>query len=218
MTEVGRGVVAETPLLASAERVNPVLSRPEKRGTLEVMKDPEAFSWTTVLPELKEQVDQGKTIAVTNGHFVLFHPGHSVSLEQARQIGVQARPDHDDSGVVLLAIVNSDKQTALKDPRKASVQTARERATNVYDNRHSDLVVISKAADNDPTLVTDFQKLADEGIIGPNFVYIKGGDYGTEGANVPPEAKIVLEHGGKFQIVERVGDYSTSKLMTSLKA
>ncbi len=199
----------------SLERKLPVLERPTKSSTREILQNPNIFSWKEVLPRLKKESEMGKTIVTTNGHFVLFHSGHSVSLEQAREVGVASRLDNNNEAVVLLAIVNADHQTVKKDPVKASAQSAFERAANVYDNRHSDHVVISEAAEGDSTLTTDFQRLADANLIGPNFIYVKGGDYS---ANTPPEAEIVVANGGIFKVVDRVGAYSTSSQVEKMLA
>ncbi len=200
------------------EKETSSLGRPDKLSTNELIKNPQSFSWLEVLPKLLQEKARGKTIVVTNGHFALFHPGHSVSLEQAREIGSLQREDRQDNSVVVIVIVNADHQTTSKDPVKASAQTAQERALVVYDNRHSDYVVISEAQEGDQSVVTDIEKMAAAGIIDPGFVYIKGGDYDRE-QKVPQEAQMVKAYGGNFAIVSRKGNYSTtSQLLRMLKA
>ena len=190
-------------------------SRPEKPRTREMMENPNIFSWDTVIPNLLEEKRQGKTITITNGHFALFHPGHSVTLEEAREVGTSIRQDKNDENVVLLAIVNSDHQTRLKDPVKAAAQNAHERAMTVMDNRHSDYVAISQAPEGDSSLITDFERLVASGVVDQNLIYVKGGDYGTE-SNIPPEAEIVRKAGGRFLIVDRVGNFSTSSQVVNM--
>ncbi|NTU47218.1 hypothetical protein HGA88_06335 [Candidatus Roizmanbacteria bacterium] len=210
--------MAENNIQVSQEIIMPrPLERPQKKRTREMMNDQNAFTWESVMPQLKQEQQKGKTIVVTNGHFVLFHSGHNVSLEQAREVGMTQRGEENDDGVILLAIVNAGHQTELKDPVKASAQTDRDRALSVYDSRHSDLVVISEAPAGDQTLVTDFNKLRETGLINSNLIYVKGGDYGVT-ENVPPEARIVQESGGQFVIVDRVGGYSTSSQVDKMFA
>lgn len=200
------------PLVESALKSR---ERPKKRKTREVMGDPEAFSWESVIPQLQDAKDKGKTIVVTNGHFVLFHPGHSVSLEQARDVATASRSDKNDENVVLLAIVNADHQTQAKGAEKGAAQTAHERAIAVHNDMHSDHVVISEAPVGDGSLVTDFQKLADAGLITEDMIYVKGGDYDPT-ANRPPEADIIVTNGGVFKIVDRVGSFSTSSIVDKI--
>ncbi len=147
------------------------LQRPTKRKTREVMQDPNAFSWEHAVQQLKEAKHKGQTIIISNGHFALFHAGHSLSLEEAREVGVEARADHNTNGVALLVIVNNDAQTFMKDPVKAAAGNAHDRALNVYGNTYSDVVVVSEAPVGDTTLTTDFQRLANEGLIDENTIY-----------------------------------------------
>lgn len=191
------------------------LQRPTKRKTREVMQDPNAFSWERAVQQLKEAKRKGQTIVISNGHFALFHAGHSLSLEEAREVGVEARTDHNENGVVLLAIVNNDAQTYMKDPVKAAAGSAHDRALNVYGNTHTDVVVVSEAPVGDTTLTTDFRRLAEEGLIDANTIYVKGGDYGTT-SNVPPEARIVQEYGGRFTIVDRQEGFSTTDQIVNI--
>ena len=192
-----------------SETLTTSLGRPDKPTTMEIIDDPSALTWDRVLPRLQEQAASGRTIVATNGHFVMFHPGHSAELELVRAVGAGSRSDHNDDGVVLLVVVNSDAQTKAKDPVKGAAQPAVQRAQTVHDNRHVDYVVISEAPQGDSSVITDFQKLADSGLIGPGFVYVKGGDYDM-GENIPPEAQLVQERGGSFALVDRVGGFSTS--------
>lgn len=195
------------PLLKEATR------RPEKRKVKELINDDDAFSWEKALPQLQRAKDLGKTIVITNGHFVMLQPGHAFSLEQAREEGISSRRDKKDASVVLLAIVNADHQTELKDPVKAAAQTAHERAIMVYKNEDTDVVAISEAPQGDTSLITDFQKLADADVIGPATIYVKGGDYAEDD---PPEATLIKEHGGVFIVVDRVGGFSTTSQVDSM--
>lgn len=213
-----KGVIAGSPRMieefassfqTSEIQTESLLERPEKPSTEEVINDPSLLRWETILPRIRAERAKGKTIVITNGHFALAHPGHSMSLEQARKAGVNNRNDGKNEGVVLLVIVNADHQTEAKDPIKAAAGTADERALTILDNRHSDIVMISDAPEGDSSLTTDFQRLAENGLIDANVVYVKGGDYGTE-QSVPPEAQIIKQHGGTFVVVNRVGTFSTT--------
>lgn len=174
--------------------------RPIKESTETTIDDPEAFTWERVLPLIQEEFRAGKTIVVANGHFVFFHAGHSLLFEEGREVGAASRLDKNPNAVILLAIVNADHQTAIKDPTNAKLETARERALRAYDNRHSDFVVISEAPQGDTTMVTDFQRLVAAGIMGPRLINVKGGDYMH---NPAPEAEIVDQYGGRTVALPR---------------
>lgn len=221
-----KGVIAGSPRMieefassfqTSEKQTESLLERPEKPSTEEVINDPSLLRWKAVLPRIRAEQARGKTIVITNGHFALAHPGHSISLEQARKVGIQSRSDGKNEGVVLLAIINADHQTEAKDPIKAAAGTEDERALTILDNRHSDIVLISDAPEGDSSLTTDFQRLADSGLIDSNVIYVKGGDYGIE-QSVPPEAQIITNNGGNFVVVNRVGNFSTSNQVEKMLA
>jgi bifunctional ADP-heptose synthase (sugar kinase/adenylyltransferase) len=168
-----------------------------------------------VLPQLKEALDQGKSIVITNGHFVLTHLGHLATFSEAREAGTSLREDKNEDGVILLVLVNNDEQSRLKDSKNAQLQNATERGAFVLFQAPVDFAVVSEAPQGDTSLVSDFQRLVQAGISGPNIVYVKGSDYNAD-QNVPPEARIIQDAGGKFAVVDRIGTYSTSGLKQGL--
>lgn len=211
------------------------LARPEKpditgvEARIQNGEQIENFSLGNIVDQLRAEQARGKTFVITNGHFVLFHEGHSDSLLQAREVGTRHRDDHDPNGVVVLVIVNNDGQTFRKSPEKAAFGTSEVRAANVLNDPNTDFAVISEAGltesgEVDPSVVTDFQKLEQAGLIGPNLIYVKGSDYTPatgdteQPANVPPEAEIVLRNGGKFEIVPRRIDISTTQILEQRQA
>ncbi|MCL5113937.1 MAG: hypothetical protein M1372_02085 [Patescibacteria group bacterium] len=198
MSEIGEGSL-------------PIASRPSKVSTAEAIRDKGIFSWERVMPRLKEDVKKGKTLVITNGHFVMLHPGHSFGFEEARRAG--AKKAGSDSAVDLLVIVNNDRQTKGKDPVKGT-QNASERALGVLDNRHTDFVVISMG-EGDQSVLGDMLLLEREGLLGENVIYVKGGDY-DNGENRPSEAEIVEKNGGQFVIIDRVQGYSTTSTLNRM--
>lgn len=201
--------VPEGEIMQKAEVIPQPAQRPEKRTPDEIDKDPRAFSLESNIPRLLEEEAQGKTIVVTNGHFAPAHLGHFKSFLRAREKAASLFGKSNDE-VILLVVVNNDEQSTAKHPLNAAYP-ARERAEAIYYNSYTDFVVVSEAPQGDSSLVSDFEKLGQAGVIGANFLYVKGGDYGQE-ANVPPEAEVVKQFGGRFEIIERSDDLSSTAI------
>ena len=145
------------------------------------------------LPGLRAEASAaGRTIALANGVFDLFHVGHLRYLE-----GAKALAD------VLVVAVNSDLSTRLqgKGPGRPLVPEA-ERAEIVAALACVDGVVMFDAKDVVPVIRA----------LRPD-VQVKGTDYTPE---TIPEAKEVEGYGGRVAVAGDPKDHSTSALLEAL--
>ncbi|MGB8930531.1 MAG: adenylyltransferase/cytidyltransferase family protein [Anaeromyxobacteraceae bacterium] len=146
------------------------------------------------LPRLRaEATAAGKTIAMANGIFDLFHVGHLRYLE-----GAKAEAD------LLVVAVNSDVSTRLnKGPSRPVIPEA-ERAEIVAGLRCVDHVVLFDTKD----VVSVIRLLKPD-------VQVKGTDYTTE---TIPEAAEVRSYGGRVAVAGDPKDHSTTELLGKLDA
>jgi len=146
--------------------------------------------------ELKRQFDfyrkEGVRTVFTNGCFDLLHSGHVTYLEQARALG----------DILVLALNSDDSIKRLKGNNRP-INTLYERI-RVLSGLESVTLVTSFEEDT-PARLLDMIK--------PD-VYVKGGDYSI--ANLP-EAPIVLEYGGRVEIMPFVQERSTTNIITRIK-
>jgi len=135
----------------------------------------------------------GKTIALANGVFDLFHVGHLRYLQGAR-----AEAD------LLVVAVNSDRSTREnKGPGRPVVPEA-ERAEIVAGLACVDHVVIFDSRDVVPVIRA----------LRPD-VQVKGTDYTPESI---PEAAEVRAHGGRVAVAGDPKGHSTTELIDKLEA
>jgi rfaE bifunctional protein nucleotidyltransferase chain/domain len=144
------------------------------------------------LPALRARTRRaGKTIALANGIFDLFHVGHLRYLQ-----GAKALAD------VLVVAVNSDASTRRnKGPGRPVVPEA-ERAEIVAALACVDHVVVFGAR----TVVPIIRKLRPD-------VHVKGTDYTPE---TIPEAAEVARYGGRAAVAGDPKDHSTTDLLRRL--
>jgi len=145
------------------------------------------------LPRVRsEATAAGKSVALANGVFVLFHVGHLRYLE-----GAAAEAD------LLVVAVNSDLSTRLnKGPGRPVVPEA-ERAEIVEALACVDRVVLFDSKDVVPVIRA----------LRPD-VHVKGTDYTPE---TIPEAEEVRSYGGRVAVAGDPKDHSTSDLIERLK-
>ncbi len=144
------------------------------------------------LPALRARASRaGKTIALANGIFDLFHVGHLRYLEGARALAD-----------VLVVAVNSDASTRRnKGPGRPVVPQA-ERAEIVAALACVDHVVVFGSR----TVVPLIRKLRPD-------VHVKGTDYTPE---TIPEAAEVARYGGRAAVAGDPKDHSTTDLLRRL--
>jgi rfaE bifunctional protein nucleotidyltransferase chain/domain len=146
------------------------------------------------LPAIRaEATRQGRTIALANGIFDLFHVGHLRYLQ-----GAKAEAD------LLLVAVNSDASTrAFKGPGRPVVPED-ERAEIVAGLACVDLVVVFSTPDVVPIIRA----------LHPD-VHVKGTDYTPE---TIPEGAEVRAYGGRVAVAGDPKRHSTTELIATLEA
>ena len=147
------------------------------------------------LPRIRADASlTGRTIALANGLFDLFHVGHLRYLEGARQLAD-----------VLVVAVNGDVSARLqgKGPGRPVVPAA-ERAEIVAALRCVDHVVLFESRDVVPVIRA----------LRPD-VQVKGTDYTPE---TIPEREEVARYGGRVAVAGDPKDHSTTALLQALRA
>jgi len=146
------------------------------------------------LPAIRAQATAaGRTVALANGIFDLFHVGHLRYLQ-----GAKAHAD------LLLVAVNSDASTrAYKGPGRPLVPED-ERAEIVAGLACVDYVVVFPSQDVVPIIRA----------LRPD-VHVKGTDYTPE---TIPEAAEVQAYGGRVAVAGDPKDHSTTALIAVLQA
>ncbi len=138
--------------------------------------------------------EQGKTLALANGHFDLVHVGHLRYLRAAKR-----------QADVLVVAINDDASVAsLKGPGRPLVP-ASERAELLAALEPVDWVVVF-AGDSPAGLLAELR---------PD-VHCKGTDYGSP--ERVPEYAVVRAYGGRTALVGDPKDHATSELIRKVKA
>ncbi|MDO8688981.1 MAG: D-glycero-beta-D-manno-heptose 1-phosphate adenylyltransferase [Dehalococcoidia bacterium] len=132
----------------------------------------------------------GKTVVLTNGCFDLLHVGHVRYLRQARALG----------DLLIVGLNDDSSVRRLKGPRRPVVQQD-DRAELIASLECVDYAVVF-AEDTATNLVVALQ---------PD-VYVKGGDYGEGGKDLP-EAGAVRGYGGRIELIPLVAGRSTTDLV-----
>jgi len=144
--------------------------------------------------ELQQRVQQwrraGESITLTNGAFDLLHVGHVRYLRGAKALGGK-----------LVVAINSDESVRVLKGEGRPVVPENERAEIVAALADVDAVVIF------PEL--DVCAIIRE--IHPD-IHAKGTDYTVDSV---PEREVVLEYGGRVEIVGDPKDHSTSEIVRS---
>lgn len=142
--------------------------------------------------EMKEKIKAckaaGKQVVFTNGCFDILHVGHVRYLQDARALGD-----------VLVIGVNTDTSVQrLKGPTRPIVPQ----------DERAEVLAALRCVD----YVTLFDEQTPKALIAslqPD-IHVKGGDYRVEDL---PEAKVVLEYGGKVVILQLVDGRSTTNIV-----
>jgi rfaE bifunctional protein nucleotidyltransferase chain/domain len=144
------------------------------------------------LPAIRARASRaGKTVALANGIFDLFHVGHLRYLE-----GAKALAD------VLVVAVNSDESTRRNKGPGRPIVPQGERAEIVAALACVDHVLVFGSR----TVVPIIRKLRPD-------VQVKGTDYTPD---TVPEAAEVRRHGGRVAVAGDPKDHSTSDLLARL--
>jgi rfaE bifunctional protein nucleotidyltransferase chain/domain len=139
--------------------------------------------------------NEERRIVFTNGHFDLLHVGHLRYLQSARELGD-----------VLVVGVNDDAITTARKGPARPILPEGERAELLAGLACVDYVAIF----HEPTAERTVRLLRPD-------VYVKGGDYGPGGAELP-EARVVAEYGGETVILPLEEGRSTSAIVAAIRA
>ena len=144
--------------------------------------------------QLKQQVatwrQRGETITLSNGCFDLLHVGHVRYLHAAKRLGGR-----------LIVAINSDESVRALKGNGRPLMPAEERAE-----------ILAALADVDAVVIfpeRDVRALIQE--IRPD-IHAKGTDYA---ADTVPERDVVLECGGRVEIVGDPKDHSATEIIRS---
>lgn len=135
---------------------------------------------------------QGKTIVTTNGCFDILHVGHVRYLEKAKSFGD-----------VLIVALNSDKSVKSIKGESRPINNENDRAEVLSALRSVDYVVLF---DEDSPMDLLLQIKPD--------VHTKGADYTIE---TLPEAKGIMEAGGKIEFISFVEGKSTTSIIEKMR-
>ena len=136
---------------------------------------------------------EGKTILTTNGCFDILHVGHVRYLEETKKFGD-----------VLIVALNSDASVRRLKGEGRPINNENDRAEVLNALKSVDYVVLF---DEDSPM----QLLAE---IKPD-VHTKGADYTVE---TLPEAKVILENGGRLEFIKFVEGKSTTSTIAKINA
>lgn len=136
---------------------------------------------------------EGKTIVTTNGCFDILHVGHVRYLEETKKFGD-----------VLIVALNSDASVRRLKGEGRPINNENDRAEVLNALKSVDYVLLF---DEDSPM----QLLAE---IKPD-VHTKGADYTAE---TLPEAKVILENGGRLEFIKFVEGKSTTSTIAKINA
>lgn len=142
---------------------------------------------------LKMLRKNGKTIVTTNGCFDILHVGHVRYLEETKKYGD-----------VLIVALNSDKSVKSIKGEGRPINNELDRAEVLNALKSVDYVVLFDE-DSPSNLLAEIK---------PD-VHTKGADYNVD---TLPEAKIIMENGGRLEFIQFVPGKSTTSTIAKINA
>lgn len=142
---------------------------------------------------LKKLRKDHKTIVTTNGCFDILHVGHVRYLEETKKYGD-----------VLIVALNSDKSVRRLKGEGRPINNENDRAEVLNGLKSVDYVVLFDE-DSPADLLAEIK---------PD-VHTKGADYTVE---TLPEAKIIMENGGRLEFIKFVPGKSTTSTIAKINA
>ena len=153
----------------------------------------QVLSIEKLVDEINNLKSLGKKIVSTNGCFDILHVGHVRYLKKSASLGD-----------ILIVCLNSDRSVRALKGDSRPLNNENDRAEVLSALACVDFVVIF---DED----TPVNYLAQ---IEPD-IHTKGGDYDI---NTLPEAKVVIENGGKLEFISFVEGKSTTNIINKMKS
>ncbi len=147
--------------------------------------------------ELQKEVEKlknsGKKIVSTNGCFDILHVGHIRYLQKSASFGD-----------ILIVCLNSDRSVKALKGDSRPLNNQNDRAEILAALNCVDYVVVF----DEDTPVNYLAKIKPD-------IHTKGGDYDI---NTLPEAKVVLENGGRLEFIKFVEGKSTTSIIEKMKS
>ena len=144
-----------------------------------------------IIPLIKDLKNQGLKIVTTNGCFDILHIGHLRYLKKAKSFGD-----------ILVVALNSDSSTRKLKGETRPITNQNDRAELLANLNCVDIVVIFDEISPQKLLVE----------IAPD-IHTKGADYTIE---TLPEAKAIMEVGGRIEFIEFVEGKSTTNTIKKI--
>lgn len=160
--------------------------------------NPRLFSLAKAVAVRRKLAKAGGTFVLTNGVFDLLHPGHTSYLEKARKLAGR-------KGMLFVAL-NSDK----------SVKELKGKLRPILDEK-SRAFMLSQLDSVDGVVIFRGRRLDREIAALKPDVYCKAGDY-TLSKLDPSERSALLAVGSKIVFMPFLKGFSTTKLITRIKA
>ncbi|MFY0674879.1 MAG: D-glycero-beta-D-manno-heptose 1-phosphate adenylyltransferase [Bacteroidia bacterium] len=149
-------------------------------------------SYSELAERVVEWQKHGETVVFTNGCFDIIHPGHVDYLTRAKELGKR-----------LVMGVNTDASVSkLKGPQRP-IQSEEARLQVLAALECVDAIVLFREQ-------TPFNLIS---AVKPNIL-VKGGDYTIE---TIVGADIVMENGGRVEVIPFLDGYSTSAIEKKIK-
>lgn len=136
----------------------------------------------------------GKKIVFTSGCFDILHIGHTRCLKKARSFGD-----------VLIVAMNTDNSTRQLKGQGRPIMNQNDRAELISELTYVDYIVLFNE-DTASNLISEIK---------PD-TYVKGGDYRDKDYENWPEPKIILDYGGKVEIVDLVSGKSSTNMIKKI--
>lgn len=152
----------------------------------------QVLSIEKLVDEIKTLKSQGKKIVSTNGCFDILHVGHVRYLQKSA-----------DLGDILVVCLNSDRSVKALKGDSRPLNNENDRAEVLSALACVDYVVIF----NENTPVKYLAQIKPD-------IHTKGGDYDI---NTLPEAKVVMENGGKLEFISFVEGKSTTNIINKMR-
>ena len=144
-----------------------------------------------LVKNIQQLKSQDKRIVSTNGCFDILHVGHVRYLQQSAALGD-----------VLVVYLNSDRSVRALKGDNRPINSENDRAEVLAALECVDFVTIF----DEDTPVNCIEKVKPD-------IHTKGGDYDV---NTLPEAKVVMENGGKLEFIKFVDGKSTTNIIKKM--
>jgi len=145
-----------------------------------------------LVKEIETLKQQGKKVVSTNGCFDILHVGHVRYLQKSASLGD-----------ILVVYLNSDRSVKALKGDSRPLNNENDRAEVLAGLGCVDYVVIF----DEDTPVNFIAQVKPD-------IHTKGGDYDV---NNLPEAKVVMENGGKLEFINFVEGKSTTNIINKMK-